>query len=457
MRASIVMLHGVKAAPPPGPEPLQDALRPEDFGAIAGNSATSVAIANETAFQNLLNAASANGKSIEFEHNRTYYVGHGTKYYPQLVLSFHHDFVIRGNGSKLIRGNGVVLAATNIGKSLINFDRCERFAIYDLIVDGNRSNVAAPNEYGYAFEFQGSRDVWLENCQGNNSQGDGFLLIRHFGEISNSEERNCKNFTLKNCKADNNNRQGITVANCNGVDVLGGSYTNTHGTAPGAGIDLEPDPVGIVNACTDVRIIGVLLENNQGSGIKMANRMSLDPDQLGLIKRVTVKNCVFRNNAWGFSGGSTVPISQMSFGTYGGEVTNNVFEDLVGRTGVDAHTAVWSLRRPLTDCLIAHNIVKNAPAANSVLYTWHVDQLSLSDRWLDSVVVRDNEIDVRTGMNGGGTAQTSVPQIARLRCSGVDFINNTVIKTAGIQGVVCSDYCGYYEDPQTYGNTFTDV
>ena len=41
--------------------------------------------------------------------------------------------------------------------------------------------------------------------------------------------------------ADNNRRQGLSIVEADGVLVTDSIFSNTHGTRPSAGIDLEPD------------------------------------------------------------------------------------------------------------------------------------------------------------------------------------------------------------------------
>lgn len=441
-----------------------DYLLPEDFGCVAGDSTPATAASNETNFNTLFAEAVANSKSIEFHPHRTYYIGDGLKSGPQLRLSQHTDFMIRGNGAKLIRGNGVTLDPGGSGDQLLAFDRCRRFRVYDLIVDGNRDNVAPVDEFGHGFSIEGCYDGWLVNCEGNNTQGDGFKLTREFSGTlpSDSDERNCKRITMQGCRADNNNRQGLSVTECNGLDVIGGEYVNTTGTAPGAGIDLEPNPNGIVDSVTDVRIIGVRLEGNGGSGVKMANRGTGAIEDQGWIKRVTIMGCTFRDNGKEFDGDALSPIpAGMSIDGEDIQIVGNIFADFTTKASADTHMAVWSNRRPSYNVTIAHNTVRNVTACNSVLHTWHVEQFGETNRALHSITYRDNVIDVRTGMSSGGANETSTPQIARIRASGVDFCDNQVISdpTNAIIGVVFSNNHGTFSaaGARIDRNDFLDV
>jgi len=95
------------------------------------------------------------------------------------------------------------------------------------------------------------RDCW----------GDGVWV----GDATWDQDTPSRDISLQSIICDNNRRQGMSVGSVIGLDVTGGLFENTNGTAPSAGIDLEPD-YG-VNRLQNIRILNVTTHNNTGGGI----------------------------------------------------------------------------------------------------------------------------------------------------------------------------------------------
>jgi hypothetical protein len=98
-----------------------------------------------------------------------------------------------------------------------------------------------------------ARDMYVTKCW-----GDGFFIWERPCEVS-----------LTNCTGDDNRRQGLSIIDALRPQVTGGAYTNnglTKYTAPGGGIDLEPDP-GTARDVIDAVITGVTLSGNRGPGL----------------------------------------------------------------------------------------------------------------------------------------------------------------------------------------------
>jgi hypothetical protein len=87
--------------------------------------------------------------------------------------------------------------------------------------------------------------------------------------------------------SDGNRRQGLSIIEADGVLVTDSVFSNTHGTRPSAGIDLEPDHPSqqIVN----LRIQNSKFLNNAGPGIEIAGKK-------GLVAKVALARNVFKGN-----------------------------------------------------------------------------------------------------------------------------------------------------------------
>lgn len=118
------------------------------------------------------------------------------------------------------------------------------------------------SEWRHGLSFLSCVDVTLERISSNDSGGDGLY-------VSTSDHGSgtpCRNFVVRNCIFDHNNRQGISVISVRGLLVEDTLLSNTFGTAPASGIDFEPNR-------PDEAITGVVMRrcravNNGGNGFE---------------------------------------------------------------------------------------------------------------------------------------------------------------------------------------------
>jgi polygalacturonase len=118
-------------------------------------------------------------------------------------------------------------------------------------------------EWGYDINIQGSNNVYVHDTTLSNSWGDGILVG---GTGSGSTVVVSTGVTLNRVKSNNNRRQGLTIAPATQVYVVNSSFTGSNGTAPQAGIDIEPQTQGPTQ---QVRLENTTLSNNVGNGLEV--------------------------------------------------------------------------------------------------------------------------------------------------------------------------------------------
>ena len=144
---------------------------------------------------------------------------------------------------------------------------------------GDRSiHLGQGGEWGFGVDVRGSRDVTVTNLSVSDCWGDGVYI----GEGIN-DKAPCSDITLDHVVSTNNRRQGLSIVACRGAKVLDSIFTHTHGTAPEAGIDLEPDGA---EAVTNILVRGCTMEGNAGAGLQTANH----------VQNVTIDHCTIRGN-----------------------------------------------------------------------------------------------------------------------------------------------------------------
>lgn len=141
------------------------------------------------------------------------------------------------------------------------------------IVGGNfvgerAKHQGTAGEWGYGINIQGSTSVYVHDTTISNSWGDG-ILVGATGWGSSAVLS--RDVTLVRVKCKNNRRQGLTIAPSTQVYVYSSSFTGSNGTAPQAGIDIEPQTQG---STQQVRIEGTVMSDNAGNGLEVHNNVS---------------------------------------------------------------------------------------------------------------------------------------------------------------------------------------
>jgi hypothetical protein len=147
---------------------------------------------------------------------------------------------------------------------------------------GDRDTHTGSGEHGFGVAILGSDRVMVNGTAANNMFGDGFYIGEGptFGGSTHPT-----NIQLINVTADNNRRQGLSIISGQNILVSGSKFTNTNGTSPSAGIDVEPN--GPTNVLQNVVLNDIVTSNNQGSGISLS---------LGAIQGTTTPISITVNN-----------------------------------------------------------------------------------------------------------------------------------------------------------------
>jgi hypothetical protein len=114
-------------------------------------------------------------------------------------------------------------------------------------------------EWRMGIALRGCRHVLIEGLRVESTGGDGFY-VDGGGDLGWSQD-----ITIRNCTAYDNHRQGLSVISVMNLLVDNCRFASTWGTAPEAGIDLEPDTEQ--NRLVNCVIRNSTFENNNGNGI----------------------------------------------------------------------------------------------------------------------------------------------------------------------------------------------
>ncbi|ULL15944.1 right-handed parallel beta-helix repeat-containing protein [Paenibacillus sp. H1-7] len=241
-------------------------------------------VTNDTqALQAALNAAS--GRKLFIPKQRAGYYLTGQLFIPgQIAIELEPGTIIQA-----------VDTLSRVGPAYERLIRIK--TVKDVYINGNgatfRMNKAAytSGEQAHIFDISGSENVVIENVNANDSGGDGFY-VGYF----ESTVLSCKNIVLRNCKANNNRRQGLSVISVDGLLVESCRFTNTKGTAPQSGVDIEPNSQ--LDLLKNIRFVQCVAEGNTGRGFLVT---LLKPTALSESIDIVFDRCKTKGNSYGFS------------------------------------------------------------------------------------------------------------------------------------------------------------
>ena len=269
--------------------------------------------------------ALCNGSADDTAELRAAFADAGTKW-TNLVFPANGTCRITGkinvenkSGFRVTGQNATIKAANGMkvdtGWYLLSFIGSSSFQVYDLTVDGNRANRAARVAAAHNIVLADTHDFLLQNVHANNSVTDGFE-IRGRSQAETSTAHYSTDGDLINCGASNNYRVGMHIQNAARVNINGGSFSNSNGHWPQAGIDVEPNPGSASPAIYDIVITGAQFTGNNGYGLQLSSKYA--------TQRITVEKSYFSDNARG----------GVKVGSRYATVRNNLFELFIRNTGI---------------------------------------------------------------------------------------------------------------------------
>ncbi|MCX7513935.1 right-handed parallel beta-helix repeat-containing protein [Frateuria hangzhouensis] len=170
-------------------------------------------------------------------------------------------------------------------------------------------------EWGMGVSILGSKNVLVKNVRVSDFWGDGLYVGAKNGVRSDY-------VTINNVVSTGNRRQGLSITPASHVYVVNSTFSDTHGTLPQAGVDIEPQNEG---KTTDIRLENNTMTGNKGNGIELhANISSI---------KIT-KNKLTNNRGFG-----VLAISAPYLTISGNQATRNGLAG-VGLTSKTHHTSV---------------------------------------------------------------------------------------------------------------------
>jgi len=175
-----------------------------------------------------------------------------------------------------LSAGAVLKAKANSAKyySVLMIANVSDVAVLGGTLEGEREDhTGTSGEGGMGIHIsRGAKRITISGVTARKMWGDGFYV------------EGATDVTFCSVTADDNRRQGLSIIDADGVLVTNSAFKNSHGTRPGAGIDLEPDRAD--QRIRNIRIENSQFLNNAGAGI-------LIDGGKGLVAEVEIRHNVF--------------------------------------------------------------------------------------------------------------------------------------------------------------------
>jgi hypothetical protein len=327
INATISFVWGYTPAP-------ANAVSVATFGA-KGDGVTDDASALNTA----VNAISQ-GTNLFFEPGKKYVIS------KSILVGKKTNFNIYGQDAT-IKASGTFVPSNATGGPL-TFSRCSLFTCSDLIIDGNRQQLTISEEWAKMnFYLLTCKDFTITKVRSNNACCDGIYLDAdniYSGFIFPGPdnwaqlklENRCENGKIIDCSADNAYRDAMSIIFAVNIQVIGGTFTNSNGTAPQAGCDVEPDG-GAIPATDNILFKGVSFTGNNGSGLLLYKATH--------SRNITVDGCYFKGNGAGLTNTGILNVTVKNCVFYGGNKSST--------------WGVINIEPGSNNCIVTGNIIAN--------------------------------------------------------------------------------------------------
>ncbi|WP_099364935.1 right-handed parallel beta-helix repeat-containing protein [Sphingobacterium sp. 1.A.4] len=171
---------------------------------------------------------------------------------------------LKSNSKILFQKNSLLIVKANDKEfySALNIENVSNVEVYFAKLKGDRKvHLSKSGEWGMGIYIIHSRNIKLYKSNISQFWGDGIYIGRNQGNTS-------QNIQIIGSILDNNRRNGISIISGNNVLIKNTVISNTNGTSPEYGIDLEPNGPGDI--MQNIVFDNVISYNNNGGGVLFA-------------------------------------------------------------------------------------------------------------------------------------------------------------------------------------------
>lgn len=233
---------GSPCAPPPSSNRVENVKNPK-FGA-KGDGATD----DTAAIQKAIDAVAGTGGTVAIP--RGTYLINAVARKGRSGLSMGSNMTLRLDPAAVLKA----LPNSAPEYAILLVSGAERANIVGGTLEGDRgAHLGTEGEWGMGIQISRSRSVTVQGVTARECWGDGFYVTNGSSGI-----------TFCQVVATHNRRQGLSIVGGDGILVKGSTFTDTQGTDPQCGIDVEPNGGQTVR---NLLITDCTVSHNAGGGI----------------------------------------------------------------------------------------------------------------------------------------------------------------------------------------------
>jgi parallel beta-helix repeat protein len=196
----------------------------------------------------------------------------------------------------------------------------------DVTITGGRllgerdRHLGTTGEWGHGIQLRGAQRVTLRDIHVSNFWGDGLSVAAINPTRANPDTAPSTDVLLERIVSLGNRRQGLTIGRSSRVRVIDCEFAGTGGTAPEAGIDIEPDTGA---GAQDIEIANCRIHDNHGPGIQVWKR----------AHHVRIHDCTLQDNRYG-----VLVVGAEDTSIIGNRILGNALNGVVLRKGANGAT-----------------------------------------------------------------------------------------------------------------------
>lgn len=181
------------------------------------------------------------------------------------------------------KGTSILLSPSKRSKyAIINLEGVNNVSIYSPKLIGDRlDHIGESGEWGMGINIRSSSNIQIYNANIKNCWGDGIYLGSIDGKTPNF------NISISGGVIDNNRRNGISIISASNVTIKDILLSNSNGTLPMAGIDIEPNYN--LEELHNVRLDNIITYNNEDVGFLIYLGSMLGSDRKDV--QINLLNC----------------------------------------------------------------------------------------------------------------------------------------------------------------------
>lgn len=143
--------------------------------------------------------------------------------------------------------------------AILHIEKVENVTVYHPNLIGDKFiHTGTTGEWGMGIFISGSKNISIYQPHIKNTWGDGIYIGR-------TKNISCENVQVYDANIDNARRNGISIISGNNILIDNAIVSNTHGTNPMAGIDVEPNNNN--DYLKNITLKNIYTFNNKNRGI----------------------------------------------------------------------------------------------------------------------------------------------------------------------------------------------